>query len=249
MSTSSARTGPSASCPWPSTTAYKRVFKDAGGETQTRQPSTAETPDEDEIELTKEQRAAHRLHGQRQDAVGPDVGALSQRPVHHCRHHFPHRGRLRGRRRGDDPGQAAQSCGVGSARAAYGIVYIDRIDRSRKNGDNEHHPGRERRGRAAGAAQDYRGGRWPMCRRPARGANIHSRSSSSCNTANVLFICGGAFAHLAEVVRKRLQQRSSIGFVNRDELTASMQLTQLHQAKPPRSNRCPKAPKARASAS
>ncbi|MCB1699026.1 MAG: AAA family ATPase, partial [Halioglobus sp.] len=41
------------------------------------------------------------------------------------------------------------------------------------------------------------------------------------DTRNVLFICGGAFAHLAEVVRRRINRRGALGFVAEDELAAA----------------------------
>ena len=51
-----------------------------------------------------------------------------------------------------------QNANWDTQRAAYGIVYIDEIDKiARKSGDNrQHHPRCERRGRATGPAQDHR---------------------------------------------------------------------------------------------
>ena len=37
------------------------------------------------------------------------------------------------------------------------------------------------------------------------------------DTRNILFICGGAFSHLDEIVRRRLQRRSGLGFVAGEE--------------------------------
>jgi ATP-dependent Clp protease ATP-binding subunit ClpX len=37
------------------------------------------------------------------------------------------------------------------------------------------------------------------------------------DTRNILFICGGAFSHLDEIVRRRLQRRTGLGFVAGEE--------------------------------
>jgi ATP-dependent Clp protease ATP-binding subunit ClpX len=85
----------------------------------------------------QEQRAAHRADRQRQDAAGADAGAAARRALHHRRRHHAHRSRLCRRRCGDDPGRPLQNANWDTQRAAYGIIYIDEIDKiARKSGDN-----------------------------------------------------------------------------------------------------------------
>ncbi|HMB02077.1 MAG TPA: ATP-dependent Clp protease ATP-binding subunit ClpX [Spirochaetota bacterium] len=52
---------------------------------------------------------------------------------------------------------------------------------------------------------------------PARGGRKHPQSSNiSINTKNILFICGGAFVDLEDIIKKRLQVQS-IGFESKIE--------------------------------
>lgn len=96
-----------------------------------------------------------------------------------------------------------QSANGNVAKAEHGVVFIDEIDKKRRRSESS-------------STKDVSGeGVQQALLKLVEGTIVkieHNQNEVEVNTENILFICGGAFVGLSEIVKKNRQGKSTMGF-------------------------------------
>ncbi|MBI3742224.1 MAG: ATP-dependent Clp protease ATP-binding subunit ClpX, partial [Chloroflexi bacterium] len=114
-----------------------------------------------------------------------------------------------------------QNADYDTARAERGIIYIDEIDKiARKSGDN---PSITRDVSGEGVQQALlKIIEGTVANVPPQGGRKHPHQDFlRLNTANILFICGGAFEGLEKLIEERAADRRAVGFKGERERSVS----------------------------
>lgn len=122
-----------------------------------------------------------------------------------------------------------QSANYDVAKAERGIIYVDEIDKVRRTTENVSIT-RDVSGEGVQQAllKILEGS---VCNVPPQGGRKHpNQEYIQINTANILFICGGAFVGLEDIIRKR-QGNHALGFHRDEEHTLSPE-DLMHQLAP-----------------